>query len=128
MASSERGAGLTLFAGVMMILVGAFQGFMGLFAILGDEIFVASPEYLLKLSTSSWGWVHMLLGILVALTGLALLAGQTWARVVGIFFAAVAAFSNFMFIPQHPVWSILLIILDVAVIWALCVYRAPEIN
>jgi hypothetical protein len=111
-----------------MILVGLFQAFMGLVAILGDPVFVATPDYTLELSTSSWGWLHMLWGIIVVLVGLGILAGQTWARVVGIVVVGAQALVNFAHIPVQPWWSILLIALDIAVIWALCVYRPIEVD
>ncbi|MEX0990217.1 MAG: hypothetical protein WD206_07980 [Actinomycetota bacterium] len=127
-SGNQRGAGWVLFAATVMILVGAFQAFMGLIAILDDPVFLATPNYTLELSTSSWGWLHLLWGTIVVLVGLGLLAGQTWARAVGIIVVGAQAFVNFMHIPVQPWWSILLIALDIAVIWALCVYRPAEID
>lgn len=125
---SQRGAGWVLFAATVMILVGVFQALMGLFAILGDPVFVATPDYTLELSTSGWGWIHLLWGILVGLVGLGLLAGSTWARVVGIIVVGAQAVVNFVHIPVQPWWSILLIALDITIIWALCVYRPVDID
>lgn len=124
----DRGAGWVLFAATVMILVGAFQAFMGLVAIIGNPVFVTTPDYVMALSTSGWGWLHMAWGIIVALVGLALLSGATWARVVGIIVVAAQAFVNFTHIPIQPWWSILLIAIDIAIIWALCVWRPPAID
>jgi hypothetical protein len=65
---------------------------------------------------------HLILGIVVALAGVGLLAGRTWARVVGITLAALSAITNFLFIPEHPFWALLVIALDVVVIWALAAH------
>ena len=115
-------------SGVMMILMGILQFFEGLAALLKNEVFVVTPKYVVQMNVTTWGWVHLLVGIIVGLAGLGILAGQTWARVVGIILVGFAALVNFTFIPIHPVWSILLIALNVAVIWALCVYSPPELS
>ena len=124
----SRGAGWVLFAAVVMILVGLFQAFMGLVAVLGNPMFATTPDYVLALNTSTWGWLHIFWGIIVGLIGLGLLSGATWARVAGIIVVSAQAFANFAHIPIQPWWSILLIVIDIAIIWALCVYRPAEIN
>ena len=68
------------------------------------------------------GWIHLVLGIVVALAGVGLLAGRAWARGVGITLAVLSAIANFLFIPHHPVWALLVIALDVVVIWALATH------
>jgi hypothetical protein len=74
-------------------------------------------------ATPGWaGWIHMILGVIVALAGFGLLAGRTWARAVGITLAVLSAIANFMFIPYHPFWALLVIALDVFVIWALAAH------
>ncbi len=88
----------------------------------GFILFVATREYLFQFDITTWGWIHLLLGIVVALAGVGLLAGRTWARVVGITLALLSAVANFMFIPHHPVWALLVIALDVFVIWALAAH------
>jgi hypothetical protein len=111
--------GFTVFAAVMMIMVGLFQAFQGLVAIFENEFYVPTRNYLYEFDVTGWGWIHLLLGVLVAFAGWGLLSGQTWARVVGITLAALSATANFLFIPHYPFWSILIITLDVFVIWAL---------
>ncbi len=108
-----------VFAGVIMILIGSFQAIAGLAGILEDEFYVASPNYIFELDATAWGWIHLLLGLLVAYAGYALFAAKTWARVIGVTLAAVSAIANFFFIPFYPFWAILIISLDVWVIWAL---------
>jgi hypothetical protein len=110
--------GLT-FASVMMILIGIFQAFAGLAAIINDDFFVLTANYAFDLDTTAWGWIHLILGIVVALAGFALWGRKVWAATVAIFLAMLSAIANFFFIPYYPFWSLLMIALAVWVIWAL---------
>jgi len=121
--SSGSTPGLVIFAGIMMIMAGVFQAFAGLTALFEDEFFVASGNYVFKFDVTTWGWVHLLGGVVVALAGVSLMSGRTWARVIGIILAVLSAMANFTFIPYYPTWSLLIIALDVFVIWALATYR-----
>jgi hypothetical protein len=114
--------GFVLFAGLMMIMVGVFQAMQGLVAIVNDNFYVTTREYVFQFDVTAWGWIHLILGAVVALAGWALLVGQTWGRVVGIIVALLSAISNFMFIPRYPIWSLLIIAVDVFVIWALAAH------
>ena len=114
--------GFIVFAAVMMMMAGAFQALAGLIAIFENEFYVATRNYLFQFDATSWGWIHLILGVIVALAGFGLLSGATWARVVGITLAVLSAIANFLFIPYYPFWSLLIIALNVFVIWALAVY------
>jgi hypothetical protein len=114
--------GAIYFAGAMLILIGLFDFFMGLAAIIDDQFFVPLPNYFITLDITGWGWIHVILGVVVAAAGLGVFVGATWARVVGIIVAGLSAVANFLFIPHYPVWSVLIIALDVWVIWALAVH------
>jgi hypothetical protein len=107
------------FASTMMVLIGIFQAFAGLGAIINDDFFVVSKNYAFDLDVSAWGWIHLILGIIVACAGFALWAGKTWAAVTAIALAMLSAIANFFFIPYYPFWSLLVIALNVWVIWAL---------
>jgi hypothetical protein len=111
--------GGTLFAGVIMILVGSFHAIAGLAAIIKDQFFVVTSDYTYKLDVTAWGWIHLILGVVVVLAGAYLFSGATWARVVGMAIAALSAIANFFFIPYYPFWAIVIIALDVWIIWAL---------
>ena len=111
--------GFTLFAAVMMITVGTWQALQGLIGIFENEFYVQTRNYLFEADATSWGWIHLVLGLLVAFAGFGLLSGRTWARVVGITLAALSATANFLFIPYYPFWSILIVAVNVLVIWAL---------
>jgi hypothetical protein len=117
--TSGWAAGFTMFAAVMMIMVGVFQAIQGLIGIFENEFYVPTRNYLFQFDATSWGWTHLLLGLLVAFAGLGLLSGRTWARLVGVALATLSAIANFLFIPYYPFWAILIIAVDVFVIWAL---------
>ena len=123
---SPWAVGFTIFAGVMMMMVGIFQVVQGLAALIEDTFYVAAPNYVYEFDVTAWGWIHLLLGVLVGAAGIAVLSGRPWARAVGIVFAVLNAISQFFFIPYYPLWSLTMIALDVAVIWALCVYGRRE--
>jgi hypothetical protein len=110
-----------IFAATMMILVGIFGAINGLVAILDDNFseYSIPANYTFDTDVTTWGWIHLIVGILVFLAGLALFSGKTWAAVVAIFIAMLSAVTNFFWIPYYPFWSILMIALDVFVIWSL---------
>jgi hypothetical protein len=108
-----------VFAATVLIMVGTFEAIAGLVAIIDDEFYVVTRNYTFDLDTSAWGWIHLLLGILVAVIGFSLLARRTWAVVAAIAIAMLSALANFFFIPYYPFWAILLIALNVWVIWSL---------
>jgi hypothetical protein len=114
--------GFTAFAGAIMLMVGIFQAFAGLAAILNDEFFVRRPNYTYDIDITGWGWIHLIIGMIVAAAGFAVFSGAAWARAVGITIALLSAIANFFFIPVYPVWAVLIIALDVVVIWALATY------
>ena len=111
--------GVTVFAGVMLATLASFQILQGLAAVLKDDIYVRGVDYTYQFDVSTWGWIHMLIGVIGVAVGIGILAGQVWASVGGMAIAVVSALSQFMFMPYYPFWSILLIALDVLVIWAL---------
>ena len=107
------------FAAVLLVLVGIFQAIEGLVAIFDDGFYLVTANYTFDLDTTAWGWVHLLLGILLFFVGWGLFSGKAWAAVTAIFVAMLSAIANFFFIPYYPFWSILMIALAVWVIWSL---------
>ena len=107
------------FAVVMMAMIGLFQIIAGLVAIVDDDFYVVTQNYTFDIDTSAWGWIHLLLGILLVLASYGLYSGATWGAAVAIVMAVLAAVENFFFIPYYPFWSLLVIALCVWVIWAL---------
>ena len=120
--TSGMAVGFTVFAAIMMLMVGVFQALQGLIAIFENEFYVATRNYLFEFDATTWGWIHLVLGLLVAFAGWGLLSGQTWARVVGITLAALSATANFLFIPYYPIWSTVIIAVDIFVIWAIAAH------
>jgi hypothetical protein len=111
-----------LFAGIMMIVVGIWEALEGLIAIFENELYVATRRYLFRFDVTAWGWIHVILGLVVASAGYGLLTGRTWARVVAITLAALSAIANFLWLPHYPFWALLIISVDVFVIWAVAVH------
>lgn len=119
-ASGGAGArGLIAFAAWMMILIGFFHVISGIGGITSDTVYVATPDYLLALDSTAWGWIHLLLGVLAMAAGGSLFSGAVWARTVGVGMAIVSAVSTFAFLPSAPVWAVVILAIDVMVIWAL---------
>lgn len=114
--------GFTYFAAIMMILSGGFEILQGLSAIIKKNLYVVNKDYIYKINVNGWGWIHLILGVIVLLAGIALLGGALWARIVGIAMAALIAIANFLWLPYYPVWAIVLIALNVVVIWALAAH------
>jgi hypothetical protein len=119
--------GLILFAGAMMVIVGLFQIFAGTSALVHDRIYDGAPQYLYTFDLTTWGWIQLLTGILSVAAGFAALRGQLWARIVGIGLSGLSMIIQFMFIPHYPIWSLLVIALDVVIIWGLATYRRDAI-
>jgi hypothetical protein len=118
-------AGFAITAALIMIMVGIFQALEGLAALINDDFFVRVGSYAFDVDVTAWGWIHLILGLAVATAGGFIIRGAPWARGVGMGLALLAAIANFLFIPYYPLWSILIIALNVTVIWALAVYE-PE--
>ena len=120
--SQERSSGAvgwTAFAGVMLILIGFFHALAGLSGIIKDHFYAVTPNYVLKFDATTWGWIHLIGGIIVLFAGFSLFRGAVWARTIGVIIAAVSAIVSFAWIPVYPIWGIVVIAIDVAVIWAL---------
>jgi hypothetical protein len=135
-ATEPSGAvrGFTMTAAILMMVGGAIGVFEGLAAILSNSHFYVvnanygfvHANYVFDTSVTSWGWIHLALGAVMFAAGLFLLADMMWARIAGVVVASFSALANFLFIPYYPVWSLLIIALDVVIIWALLSPRRGE--
>lgn len=120
--SSTAGAwalGGIAFGGVMLVTVGVFQVLQGIAAIAKDDVYVRGISYVYEVDITTWGWVHLVIGIISLITGIGLLSSQTWASVVGIGIACLGAISSFAFLPYYPFWALIVIAFEVFIIWAL---------
>jgi hypothetical protein len=107
------------FAGVMMLILGSLDVIWGIAAIANSEIVVVGGHGALVLDISTWGWVQLILGVVVALTGLGLLAGNEVARIVAVFLLAANAVLQVVWFPAAPLWALMIIALDVVIIYQL---------
>jgi hypothetical protein len=122
---SERSAwavGYSVFAAVMLVMIGVFHLMAGLVGIVDDEFYVVTGKWVFEFDVTTWGWVHLLGGVLVVLAGLSVLKGHMYGRIVGTCVAVISAVVNFAWLPYQPWWSILMIALSISVIWALTVH------
>jgi hypothetical protein len=118
--------GLAVFAGVVMIIGGAFQALEGLSGIVHDKYLVVAPSTIYAFDVTVWCVIHLLVGLALLAIGIALLRGQTWGRFAGMIVAAVSAILNFVWLPYSPLWAIMVIVVDILIIWALASYlRQP---
>jgi hypothetical protein len=125
--ASDRGTsawvGWIAFAGTIMVLLGSFHIIEGLVAVFNDDYFLVSRSGLvINVDFTTWGWVHMIAGVIVLVAGIFVFTGQIWARTVGVIVAVVSAMFNLGFLAAYPLWSLMMIALDVAVIMALTVH------
>ncbi len=112
-------AGWAIFAGVMMIMLGAFTAFAGLVAIFDHTWYRPNDTALFTLNYTAWGWFWLIVGFVVLLSGFGVLVGNAFARFVGVVLALLSAFGQLVFITAYPLWSIIIITVDVVVIYAL---------
>lgn len=116
-------AGWVSFAGIMMILLGIFQAIEGLVAIFNSDYYlVGTSGLVLSMDFTTWGWLHLGIGVIAVGAGFGLLAGNTAARVVAVVFAGVSAIANLTFIAAFPLWATVIITIDVIVIYAVVVH------
>ena len=109
-----------------MVIVGIWHVLVGITALANDKIYVSASNTNYSYDPTGWGWIHLLAGILVA--GIGVLRRQTWGRVVGIVLASLSMLANVLYMPWYPWWSLLIIVLDIVIIWALAIYRPQPVE
>ncbi|MGW6725619.1 DUF7144 family membrane protein [Nocardia sp. NPDC055029] len=117
--------GISIAAAFMLVILAAVSILQGISAIVDDKFYVAGIEYVYEFDTTTWGWIHVVLGAVALICGLGLAIGSTWGRYGALGIAALVIIANFMSLPYYPAWSIVIIALSVVVIWAVCTWR-PE--
>ena len=116
---SGMAVGITVTAAVILIISGLMHAMQGVVGLANNEFYVSTQNWIFKFDTTTWGWVHILVGLVAIGTGIGLFYGAVWARTIGVIVAAVSIFANFVWMPYYPVWAILIIAFDFFVIWAL---------
>jgi hypothetical protein len=119
LAEEPELSGWIAFAGIALFVVGSLNALWGLAGILNDDVVVVGGEGALIVDITTWGWVHLILGSIMAITGIGLLSGNTAARVAGIIFVAANAVAQIVWFPAAPLWAFLMIILDITIIYQL---------
>jgi hypothetical protein len=117
--TSTNTIGPSLFGATVLILQGGFQILQGIALLFDDTVFVTRDDYVYELDPSTWGWIQIVLGVLAISIAVGILAGATLGYITGVILASFSALANFAFIPLYPVWALVIIALDVAVVWAL---------
>ena len=112
-------SGWAFFVGILLFIVGVMNIIWGLKALFNDEALTVGEKGLIVWDITTWGWIHMILGIVMICTALGLFAGQGWARWVGILFVMINAFGQVAWMATYPIWSILIITLDIIIIYQL---------
>ncbi|MDT0381031.1 hypothetical protein E4198_21185 [Streptomyces sp. RKND-216] len=120
-------AGLTVFAGVMLLIAGVLDLLRGVMAIVNDDVIVTTPNYTFQFDTEGWGWVHLFVGAVAVIVSLGLFRANMAARVAGVVMAALVIISSFLSLPYYPVWSVVLIAMCGFVIWGLCNVRGEDV-
>ncbi|MEU0097606.1 hypothetical protein [Streptomyces sp. NPDC006267] len=123
-SGSPWAAGGAVFAGVLLLVDGVLGVLKGIAGIASNDVYARINDYVFKFSVTSWGWIHLVLGVILVLVGWGILKGATWARGAGVVLASLNLVANFMWLPYTPVWAIVTIAIDVFVIWALCTDRS----
>jgi len=114
--------GWAYFAGFMMMLLGVFEAIAGLAAIFKNNYYVVTQTQLLVFNFKTWGWINLILGVVIFMAGLELFRGAMWARVVAVFLAGLSFIANAGFVNAYPIWSVIMMIINVLVIYALIVH------
>ncbi|MBW9215703.1 hypothetical protein KV102_12710 [Mumia sp. zg.B53] len=121
-ASNPWAQGITIFAASMLAIVGFVQIFQGIAAIAKDDVLVRTQDYVYAFNTTTWGWIHLVLGVLLIVIAFAIMSGNAFARGAGIGIAILSIIANFLWLPYYPIWAVVIIAFDVVVIWALTAY------
>ncbi len=114
--------GWIYFAGIYMAITGTLNIINGLAAIFNDDWVVFTPENALLLDISGWGWLHLIVGTIMVVSGFGVFRGHVLARTVGVVVASGALIANFVWLPVQPFWSVVVIAMSSFVIWALIVH------
>jgi hypothetical protein len=125
-AVSPWASGPITFAGAMLVITGVLQIFIAIPALLYDKIYDSTAPYVFAFNLAAWGWIQLITAIAAIGAGYGALRGLAWARIVGIGVTGISMVAEFAYIPHFPLWSVLVIAIDVLIIWALATYRAYE--
>ncbi|RRO20675.1 hypothetical protein EIL87_02080 [Saccharopolyspora rhizosphaerae] len=112
--------GWIYFGAVVLVAGGIVQFVNGLIALADSGMMYLLPSGMaVQVSFASVGISFMIMGIVLAAAGIGVMSGKTWARVLAITLAVLSVLGNIAFFTAYPIWSAIVIVLDVLVIYAL---------
>ena len=114
--------GWVVFAGVLMVIGGVLWTIQGLVAVFKNDIVIFGEEAALFLNVTGWGWVHVILGLLLLLSGILVMRGNLFGRTMAVFLVILSIIVNFLWLPVYPIWSLVIIVIDVFVLYAVMVH------
>jgi hypothetical protein len=114
--------GWIYFASMMMLVLGGLQALTGLVALFKDDFYLVGEKALVAFNFTAWGWINILLGLVLVITGIEIARGSGWARVIASLLVVVNAIGNLAFLPAYPVWSSIALIIDALILYALTVH------
>jgi len=118
--ASGTSLGLSMLAGILMFTVGTFHALVGIAAIADDESTPFQPaNYSFDIDPTTWGWIQLCGGVIVAVIGIAVLLGKSWAYVLALCVTVLSALGTFATLPTEPLWSLVILAFDALVLWAL---------
>ncbi|MEU9089342.1 hypothetical protein ACIOEW_03115 [Streptomyces sp. NPDC087901] len=120
-------AGGIMFAGVLLMVDGVLGAIKGIAGIASDDVYARINNYVFEFNVTTWGWIHLILGVIIAVVGWGILKGSVWARGAGVGLAALNMIANFMWLPYQPIWAVVSLAIDTFVIWALCTDRSKSV-
>ncbi|UGT44487.1 hypothetical protein LTV02_14310 [Nocardia yamanashiensis] len=116
-------AGTSIAAAIILTVIGVLSILQGISAVAADDLLVVGYDYIYKFNTTTWGWIHIILGVIELIVAFGLFTGSTWGRTAAMVLAAISIIENFLSIPYYPAWSLLIIALDIVVIWAIATWK-----
>ena len=121
MATRERSGlavGFIGMAGIILIVAGVLHVIEGIVGLFNNDFYVVSQKWVFQFNVTTWGWIHILVGIIALLAGIGLFSGAVWASTVAVLVAVLSIIVNFVWLPYYPWWALLIIAFDFFVIWA----------
>jgi len=115
-------AGASIAAGALLFTSAVLTVLQGIEAVVKDKPLIIGPNYVYKFNTAGWGWIHIAVGIVLGIVAVGLITGAVWARVTAIVMACISIVAMFLWLPYYPMWSIIVIALDVIVIWGVATW------
>lgn len=120
--SSGVAIGFTVFAGIFLTMVGFFHLIEGVVELTDNNVYSTTARWAFRFGVGSWGWIHVIFGIVVIVAGMSLFSGAVWARTIAVIAASLSILASFMWLPYYPLWAIVVIALDITVIWAVTLH------